>query len=32
MAAQEFSLQQLQPFLDGNPGRGVLRVQVSTAS
>ena len=32
MATHEFSLQQLQPFLDGNPGRGVLRVQVSTAS
>ena len=31
MATQEFSLQQLQPFLDGNPERGVLRVQVSTA-
>lgn len=31
MAAQEFSLQQLQPFLDRNPGRGALRVQVSTA-
>ena len=30
MAAQEFSLQQLQPFLDRNPGRGALRVQVST--
>ena len=31
MATQEFSLQQLQPFLEGNPGRGTLRVQVSTA-
>ena len=31
MATQEFSLQQLQPFLEGNPGRGSLRVQVSTA-
>ena len=31
MAAQEFSLQQLQPFLEGNPERGSLRVQVSTA-
>ena len=31
MATQEFSLQQLQPFLEGNPERGVLRVQVSTA-
>ncbi len=31
MANQDFSLQQLQPFLDGNPERGTLRVQVSTA-
>ena len=31
MATQDFSLQQLQPFLEGNPERGVLRVQVSTA-
>ena len=31
MATQEFSLQQLQPFLEGNPGRGTLRVQVFTA-
>ena len=31
MSAQEFSLQQLQPFLEGNPERGSLRVQVSTA-
>ena len=30
MATQEFSLQQLQPFLEGNPERGVLRVQVAT--
>ena len=30
MATQDFSLQQLQPFLEGNPERGVLRVQVST--
>lgn len=32
MPAQEFSIRQLQPFLDSNPGRGTLRVQVSTAS
>ena len=30
MATQDFSLQQLQPFLEGNPERGVLRVQVAT--
>ena len=30
MAAQDFSLQQLRPFLEGNPERGTLRVQVST--
>ena len=29
MATQDFSLQQLQPFLEGNPERGVLRVQVA---
>ena len=31
MTTQAFSLQQLQPFLAGNPGRGTLRVQVFTA-
>lgn len=32
MASQDFSLRQLQPFLDSNPDRGTLRVQVSTAA
>lgn len=31
MSAQDFSIRQLRPFLDSTPGRGTLRVQVTTA-
>ena len=31
MPAQEYSIRQLRPFLDSTPGRGALRVQVTTA-
>ena len=31
MPKQEFSLPQWEPFLSGHPGRGTVRVQVSTA-